>query len=185
MSDINFVKVYEKADADKKVDLICRYYHNFIKIIDGCTDGLCYVIFNDKIKNRKSDISELGVRVQNSGRHSDSTADVAISKVEIRKAVMNCDFSGDELDGIPKKDIYCEMAYLLRNMRADFELFNSQLKILDDDDSKIFLGYLSKKLNVQDIADEEGIQLESAMKKVVRIKQKVKEHMIIYFEGTI
>ncbi len=77
------------------------------------------------------------------------------------------------------------MAYLLRNMRADFELFNSQLKILDDDDSKIFLGYLSKKLNVQDIADEEGIQLESAMKKVVRIKQKVKEHMIIYFEGTI
>ena len=99
---------------------------------------LCYVIFNDKIKKRKSDISELGVRVQNSGRHSDSTADVAISKVEIRKAVMNCDFSGDELDGIPKKDIYCEMAYLLRNMRADFELFNSQLKLLDDDDSKIF-----------------------------------------------
>ena len=79
MSDINFIKKYEKADADKKIDLICKHYHNFVKIIDGYAEGLCYVIYNDKISNHKSDIHELGIRVQKSGLHSDETADTAIS----------------------------------------------------------------------------------------------------------
>ena len=185
MPEVNFIKVYESADADKKIDLICKHYHNFTRIIDGYTNGLCYLIYTDKIKNRKSDVSELGVRVQNFGRYSDCTSDEATSKADIRKAVMTCDFSGDGLKEMPKKGFYYEMAYLLCNMRTDFEYFKSQLESLDDEESRIFLGYISKKLTLYDIADEEGIQPESAKKRVIRIKRRLKNRMLLFFEGTI
>ena len=185
MSEINFIKKYEKADAAKKIDLICKHYHNFVKIIDGYAEGLCYVIYNDRISKHKSDIYELGVRVQTSGMHSDVTADTAISKVEIKRAVISCDFSGNELEGLAKKELYRKKAYLLRNMRADYELFNKQLNVLEDDESRIFLGYINKKLTLYDIADEKGIQPESAMKRVIRIKRRLKDHMLLFFEGTI
>ena len=70
-------------------------------------------------------------------------------------------------------------------MRADYELFNKQLNVLEDDESRIFLGYINKKLTLYDIADEKGIQPESAMKRVIRIKRRLKDHMLLFFEGTI
>ena len=70
-------------------------------------------------------------------------------------------------------------------MRADYELFNRQLSLLEEKESRIFLGYINKKLTLHDIADEEGIQPESAMKRVIRIKRRLKDHMLLFFEGTI
>ena len=42
------IKNYAKADAAGKVDIICKNYSNFIGIVDGYTEGLCYMIENEK-----------------------------------------------------------------------------------------------------------------------------------------
>lgn len=77
----SIIKNYAKADAAEKVDIICKNYSNFIGIVDGYTEGLCYMIENEKVYNRKQSRGDLGVRVQTSGMHSDITADTAISNV--------------------------------------------------------------------------------------------------------
>lgn len=68
-------------------------------------------------------------------------------------------------------------------MRADFELFNRQLAILSGNELRIFRGYLSGEKDIGDIAEEEGIQYESAAQKVRRAKVKIKIQMIEFLEG--
>ena len=68
-------------------------------------------------------------------------------------------------------------------MRADFELFNRQLAILSGNELRIFRGYLSGEKDIGDIAEEEGIQYESAAQKVRRAKVKIKIQMIGFLEG--
>lgn len=101
-------------------------------IVDGYTDGLRYMIEAEKDSNSRNDIAELGVRVQTGGMTSDPTAKHAIRNVMTRDALINCDFSGDVLDGVDHPEAYMKDAYILKDMRRDYKLFNSQLCISDD-----------------------------------------------------
>ena len=179
----SIIKNYAKADAAGKVDIICKNYSNFIGIVDGYTEGLCYMIENEKAYNRKQSRGDLGVRVQTSGVHSDVTADTAISNVITKDAIIACDFSGDVLEGVDRGEEFQRDAYTLRCMRADFALFNRQLGILSGNELRIFKGYLSGEKDIGDIAEEEGIQYESAAQKVRRAKVKIKVQMIGFLEG--
>ncbi len=179
----SIIKNYAKADAAGKVDIICRNYSNFIGIVDGYTEGLCYMIENEKAYNRRRNHGDLGVRVQSSGAHSDITADTAISNVITREAIIACDFSGDVLEGVDRVEEFQSDAYTLKKMRADFELFNRQLCILGRNEQRIFKGYLSGEKDIGAIAEEEGIQYESAAQKVRRAKVKIKVQMVGFLEG--
>ena len=66
----SIIKNYAKADAAGKVDIICKNYSNFIGIVDGYTEGLCYMIENEK-PITVSRVEEIWNRVQTSGMHSD------------------------------------------------------------------------------------------------------------------
>lgn len=68
--------------------------------------------------------------MQTGGMTSDPTAKKAIRNVLTREALINCDFSGDVMDGVDRADEYMRDAYLLRDMRKDYELFRRQLCIL-------------------------------------------------------
>ena len=96
----SMIEIYARADAAGRVDIICKNYSNFIGIVDGYTEGLCYIIENEKAYNRKQSRGDLGVRVQTSGMHSDITADTAINNVITKEAKIACDFSGDLLEGV-------------------------------------------------------------------------------------
>ena len=141
------------------------------------------MIENEKAYNRKQSRGDLGVRVQTSGMHSDITADTAINNVITKEAIIACDFSGDVLEGVDRGEEFQRDAYTLRSMRADFELFNRQLCILSGNESRIFRGYLSGEKDIGDIAEEEGIQYESAAQRVRRIKLKVRGQMVGFLEG--
>ena len=58
------LNVYEKADSAKKVDIIIRYYPNFLGIVNSYTEGLLYMIENEKAYNRSKNRGDLGVREQ-------------------------------------------------------------------------------------------------------------------------
>ena len=179
----SIIKNYAKADAAGKVDIICKNYSNFIGIVDGYTEGLCYMIENEKAYNRMQNRGDLGVRVQSSGMQSDITANTAINNAITKEAIIACDFSGDVLEGVDRGEEFQRDAYTLRCMRADFELFNRQLAILSGNELRIFRGYLSGEKDIGDIAEEEGIQYESAAQKVRRAKVKIKIQMIEFLEG--
>lgn len=185
MAKTSIIKIYTKADAAQKVDIICKNYTNFMGIVDGYTEGLLYMIESEKANNRKKSKGDLGIRIQTSGMHSDTTADTAIGNVITREAIITCDFSGNVLEGVEREEEFLQDAYTLRSMRNDFELFNRQLSILGRNELRMFRDYLTGEKNICDIAEEEGIQYESAAQKVRRAKVKIKLQMICFMEGMV
>ena len=102
----NMIKEYIGSSADKRVDIIMKNYTRFMGIVDGYIDGLRYMIEAEKDSNSRQNIGELGVRVQTGGMTSDPTAKHAIRNVMTRDALINCDFSGDVLDGVDHPEAY-------------------------------------------------------------------------------
>lgn len=75
-----------------------------------------------------------------------------------------------------------ENAYLLRDMRKDYELFRRQLSILGNE-KEFFEKYLRREKTLADIADEQGITYESAQQKIHRIRLKVKKQVFGFMDG--
>ena len=130
MTEKNLIKIYVDASSAKRVDIIIKHYTDFIGIVDGYTEGLRYMIECEKESNSHKEIGDLGVRVKTSGSTNDPTAKKAIRNVITREALINCDFSGDVMEGVDRAEEFIRDAYLLRDMRKDYELFNRQLSIL-------------------------------------------------------
>lgn len=113
------------SSFEKRVDIIIKNYTNFMGIVDGYTEGLRYMIESEKESNSRQSIGDLGVRVQSGGMPSDTTAKKAIRNVLTREALINCDFSGNVLEGVDRAEMYIRDAYILRDMRKDYNLYRS------------------------------------------------------------
>ena len=182
MAEKNLIKIYVDASSAKRVDIIIKHYTDFIGIVDGYTEGLRYMIECEKESNSHRGIEDLGVRVKTSGSTSDSTAKKAIRNVMTREALINCDFSGDVMDGVDRAEEFIRDAYLLRDMRKDYELFNRQLSILGTE-KETFEKYLRREKTLIDIAEEQGITYESAQQKIHRIRLRVKNQVVGFMDG--
>lgn len=181
----NIIKIYANADSAKKVDIIIRHYPNFMGIVDGYTDGLRYMIENEKAYNRKADHADLGVRVQSRGNYSDTTGNTAVANVITRDAIVACDFSGDVLEGVDRGDVYQNDARILRTMRQDYELFNQQLGILGKEEAEVFGEFIRGEKNLSAIAEDKGIVYESAQQRILRTKRKIKIQMVGFLNGSM
>lgn len=99
-----------------------------------------------------------------------------------KDALIECDFSGDVLDGVDKPDAYIRDAYVLRNMRKDYDLFNSQLGILGREQD-MFVRYLRKESTIGDLAEERCVTYETVQQNLIKIKRKLKAQLVAFMEG--
>ncbi|MDD3137661.1 MAG: hypothetical protein PHX08_01635 [Lachnospiraceae bacterium] len=182
MADKNLIKIYVDANSAKRVDIIIKNYTSFIGIVDGYTDGLRYMIECEKESNSHQALGDLGVKVQTSGPVSDPTAKKAVRNVMTREAIINCNFAGGVLEGVDRAEEFKRDAYLLRDMRKDYELFNLQLSILGKE-KESFEKYLRQEITLLDIAEKDNITYESAQQKIHKIRLKVKKQVIGFMDG--
>lgn len=94
------------------------------------------------------------------------------------EALINCDFSGDVMEGVNRAEEFIRDAYLLRDMRKDYDLFNRQLSILGTE-KETFEKYLRREKSLDDIAEEHGITYESAQQKIHKIRTRVKNRLLV------
>ena len=181
MAEKNFVRIYVNANSSKKVDIIIKQYSHFMDIVESCTDGLQYMIQCEKESNNRHRMGELGIRVHTSGV-SDPTAKSAIRNVITREAIINCDFSGDVLEGVNRAEEFMREAYLLRDMRMDYDLFKCQLSILGPE-KELFEKFLCGKMTLFDIAEEEGISYEAAKQRIYRNRTRVKNQVMNFMKS--
>lgn len=139
---------------------------------------------SEKESNSRQSIGDLGVRVQSGGMPSDTTAKKAIRNVLTRDALINCDFSGNVLEGVDRAEMYIRDAYILRDMRKDYNLFNSQLGILGTEQD-MFLRYIRKEATLGVLAEERGISYETVQQKMVKIKNRLKQQVVGFMEGNL
>ena len=66
--EANIVEQYADSDIGERIDILIKYYPNFIRLVEGFERNLGFIIKQEKEMKRRAAIGELGVRVQNS-RH--------------------------------------------------------------------------------------------------------------------
>lgn len=84
--EANIVEQYADSDVGKRIEILIRYYPNFIHLVEGFEQSLSFIIKQEKEMKRRAAIGELGVRVQNS-HISDPTAREAIDNIMIMEAI--------------------------------------------------------------------------------------------------
>lgn len=71
--EANIVKQYEEANVSGRIEILIKYYPNFIRLVEGYEQSLSFIIKEEKAYKHRQAKGELGVRVQTSGM-SDPTA---------------------------------------------------------------------------------------------------------------
>lgn len=180
----NLVHKYAKADAMDRINLIYNNFASFLGVVESRTEGLVYLIENEKATNRRHENGDLGVRVQKS-IISDPTGNTATGNVITRDALIACDFSGGVLDGTDRREAFIREALILKDMRRDYKLFNDQLNCLEEKEREIVLNYIERKKTMNELAEELCIDYYSVKKKLRRSKKKVMDLMTDYMEGRL
>lgn len=174
----NIVRKYASAEASARVSIICRYYGQIDGIIDGYIARMTYTIMEEKEYNFRSQKGDLGVRVQSGGMYSDPTGKEGVLLEELEKAIRNCDFSGDILEGIDNPEEVIRDARTLHRMKVEHSLYSRQLGYLDKRDRFLYEQYLNHEVTLEEIAEKYDIQYNSAMRRIDRIKKVVMEEML-------
>ncbi len=180
----NLLVVYKNSNMDKKVDLLIDHYSEFLGVIDGYVEGLVYKIQTDKDIKRRSEMGELGVRVQGGGIKSDPTATKAISNIVTREAIEECNFNDEAFEDVDDLDIIINTSYSLRQMRREFELLSKEFRILGGD-SKAMERYLKKEVTLPELSTEWGMSYEAAKQRVKRNRNALKNQVIDCMEGKL
>jgi len=175
---VDIVEVYEIAPTPKRVELICKNYRNFEKIIEAGKSDLSFQIISEQEYNRRQAFGDLGVRVQSSSGHSDVVFKQVYTEIEVEKAIEECDFSGGILDDTDRKEEFISEAFTLRRMKKELGVFNRQMSFLDDDEKDQFICFLRKEKTIDDMADELGVQYHTVVRKMNKLKQIVKTQTI-------
>lgn len=178
MANVSFIDSYGKAKSDKRADIILDYYQDFPSIIEGEQKLLVL-----KIKNAYEYV--FGV---NKGREvmfssgtvkSDPTAQKAVRNVYIEELVWKGENISNLLHclGSEEKLLFSRQHHILTKMQEEYVILQTQLLFLNNNEKKIFELYTESGHDYQKIADQEGIQQESARKRVWAIRKKIKNRV--------
>ena len=128
MIEMNLIQAYGNSSAEKRIDIIRNNYPNFLEIVDGYIEGLCYMIESGRKSNGFGERDKLGMEIQIGNMKSEFMQKKAIRNALTREALLKCDFSGGALDGVKNPEDYIWDAKILREMRRDYNVFKSQLR---------------------------------------------------------
>lgn len=128
--DRNVIQAYGSYSAEKRIDIIRNNYPNFLEIVDGYIDGLCYMIEYERESNGFGERDKLGIEIQIDNMKNEFMQKKAIRNVLTREALLKCDFSGGALDGVENPEDYIWATKILREVRRDYNVFKSQLRSL-------------------------------------------------------
>lgn len=175
----SFIKKYGNLKPAKRIDIILDYYKDFPGIIEGQQESLVYRIKNERDYVRQRRRVDLGVRVQSSGT-SNPTLREALENLSIEAAV-NGEEDMDELlqyvDQKEVEEIFREF-FILQKMREEYRLLTNQLLLLSSKEKKIFKFFIEGNHDFQDLAEVEGIQNDSARRRIWQIKKKIKDETV-------
>lgn len=127
MIEMNLIQAYGNSSAEKRIDIIKNNYSNFLEIVDGYIEGICYMIEYERGSKSYRGKENLAVRTKSGSVKSGISLKRALRNVMTREALLKCDFSGDVLDGVEKSEDYIRDAKILWEMRRDYNVFKSQL----------------------------------------------------------
>ena len=173
--EANIVEQYADSDIGERIDILIKYYPNFIRLVEGFERSLGFIIKQEKEMKRRSEIGDLGVRVQTS-HLSDPTAREAIDNMMIEQAIREGDLSEviAELDEEVRRTHEVEIR-TIREMKEDYGILQDSFFYLDPPDADTFTKYLACGRRTEQLAYDLDLKPDSLRVKIARIKKIVVE----------
>lgn len=179
MSKLSFIDQYGNAEPGKRADIILDHFQDFPSIIEGHRKILVLKIKNEREYIQKSCKDNLDTMILTS-EISDPTAKEAVEHVYIEELVQN----GEDISELiydmenEEKRVFSRQVHILMKMREEYTILQTQLLFLNSNEKKIFELYTEGGHDFQKIADQEGIQHESARRRVWEIRKKIKNKAV-------
>lgn len=186
MTKLSFLDKYGNAKPNKRADIMLDHYRDFPSIIDGHKKILVLRIKNEREYNMKSHKDELGTAITES-KLSDPTANTAVENVYIEELIEG---GGDISElvkgmGYSQKRGFSRQFRILMKMEEEYAILEAQLLLMSSNEKKIFELYSESGHDFQQIADMEGIQYDSARRRIWMIRKKIKEGVVDNMEEKI
>lgn len=179
-TEASIVKRYEIADLSERVDIMLNNYSSFEAQLAIEFAGIEYRIKEERAYRRRASRGELGIRVQTSNI-SDPTYEAAAENIMIESALKKKNFDDNLFDGVDDCEEIKREVYIMEVMQLDFGILRRQLSVLKKIDRKILLDLYEEGLEIQEIADEQGIDYESVRTRTKRAKGRLRMKMLDFW----
>lgn len=176
------IGLYVTLNGKNRIDFLIKHYTDFENYISTYREYLRDTMLDILSSSRKHS-DDLGVRVQGSRTNSDPTYNAALGLVAVEKCFIN-----NEVIRELFFDPYdCELIELAlyewhRLQKEHRKLISSMKMILSQEELEILRSYFSKEKNLNDLANDYSIEVESANKKVYRIRKKLVKSIEPWFD---
>lgn len=173
------INEYRKYSNKKRVDFILKHYGSIGEYIRSYEEILCDDILEQRAIDRRIAKGDPGIRVQTSDK-SDPTAMEAVDRLSIEEKLSLSDTTGT---------IMCRDAELnkeartLKLMKRDLKYVNHAMNMLSQYERNILGEILCHEKTLDAIAEEKGIQYESAKMRVYRCRLKVRNMALEFIES--
>lgn len=164
---------YLDSDVEQRFDFLYENYAVLKAIIRDYREDIITDVIEMKTYNRRSENGELGVRVQVSIGISNPTMNKAINHLTIAKAVDEGYLDEDFFEDTDNPDVLVRRVTTYHRVNIDYQTFLSKLETLNPKEQKVMKEYLSGKKSVGDFSEEMGIDYQSVVRKIGRIKHKL------------
>ena len=168
---------YLDSDVSQRFEFLYENYSVLKAIIKDYREDIINDVIDMKSYNRRAANGELGVRVQVSMGTSNPTMNKAINNITIAKAVDEGYLDEDFFEDTDNPDELVKRVTIYHRVSIDYQSFTSKMATLNPKDQKILGEYLSGEKSFGDFSEEMGIDYQSAVKRVGRIKHKLIERV--------
>ena len=177
MNDNVFLQKYSEADPEGRLKIMMGNYAVFPKMIRRIEKKVIYKITVEREYMRSHCRSELGVRIQTSGK-SDPTADEAIINVSLEEALKTGEYDPGLISGFENADKYEAAMRTIKIMRLDYELLAEIIDDLREKDSRVIKQYLIEGKLFKEIADSEGRTYDAIKKRIEKIRTEIRDQIV-------
>ena len=166
---------YLSNASDKRFEFLYENYSIMKVLIRDYREDLISDVIEMKLYNHRSEMGELGVRIQVSRSKSSPTERQAINHMMIEKAIDEGFLDDDFFEGTDNPEEIIRRVTVYQFVSADYETFAKKLQTLDPTEQRILKPYLLREKSMSDLANELGVDYRSAVKRVYRIRKRLSE----------
>ena len=171
------ISEYQEYSNKKRVDFILNNYYGIEEYIRCYEEILCDSIVSDRLVDRREENGDPGVAIQTSHR-SDPTAMLATDRTTVFEKMAENARTRHISDDLELN----QDAVTLRTMKRDLGFVNHAIRMLPVHARSELGKVLSREKSLDDVADEKGIQYESAKMYVYRARLKVKKQALEFMD---
>lgn len=170
------IEKYENCTATERISFLCENYTIMEPMIRNYREDIITEVMEQKASSHRGEGEGLGVRIQIAFcRRNDPTADKAMSRMEVAKAIDEGYLDENFFEGTVDREALIRKVTCYHLANAGWQKFTASLKEMKPKDRDILLPYIKKEKSLTDLAEELQIDYRSLITKLSRIRKRIEE----------